>query len=172
SLDAHHTEPRAEALRAVEERAGAHAELDARRPETRVVGGRARLAQPFLALVEHREGAAERRARRLGQGRDPARPLPGATHGKARRGVMKLAPGGGGGVHLSLADGRAGRRALLAVVAEGRADEVTNGLIAIGEGGDNDGILAARLREEREIGPPAQEEGPGAFAAPGRARAG
>src|SRR6185369_11097353 len=61
-------------------------------------------------------------------------------------------------VYLGLADGQTGRRALLAVVAERRADEIADGLVAIGERGDDDGVLAARLREQREIGPPAEEE--------------
>src|SRR5262245_32335306 len=127
----------------------------------RVASGRARLEQPFLAFVEHGERAAQGRAWLLGQGRDSARSLPDASHGQARRGVVELAPEVGVVVYLGLADGEAGRRALLAVVAEGRADEIADGLIAIGESGDDDGVLAARLREQCEIGPPAQEQARG-----------
>ena len=60
-------------------------------------------------------------------------------------------------VDLGLADGQARRRALLAVVAEGRADEIADGLVAVGERGDDDRVLAARLGEEREVRPPREE---------------
>ena len=99
-------------------------------------------------------------------GRDPARQLPGAAHGEAGRGVAQLAPEVGVVVHLGLADGEAGRRALLAVVAEGRADEIADGLIAIGERRDDDGVLAARLREQRRD--PAASPGRGAPSRPSR----
>ena len=119
---------------------------------------RSRLEQPLLALVQRRERAPERGAGRLGQRRDPARQLPRAAHGQAGGGVAELAPEVGVVVHLGLADGQARRRALLAVVAEGRAHEIADRLVAVRERRDDDGVLAARLREEGQIGPPAQEE--------------
>src|SRR5437870_4930590 len=157
-LGAHQSEHGAEAFGAVEEGAGTHAELDAGRPELRVVRCRARLEQPLLALVEHGERAPEGGAGCLRQRGDPAGRLPRGADGKALRSIAKLASEVGVVVHLGFANGEAGRRALLAVVAEGRADQIANRLIAIGESRDDDGVLAARLSEQREIGSPAEEQ--------------
>src|ERR1700704_1845391 len=117
----------------MEERARPHAELDAGRPELWVVRRRARLEQPLLTLVEHGERTPERGARRLSQRRQPARRLPRAADVQAGHGVAKLAAEIGRVVHLGLADREAGRRALLAVVGEGRTHEVADGLITVRE---------------------------------------
>ena len=138
--------------------ARSHAELDAGRPELRVVRagrGSSSHSSPSSSTVSARRSAA------------PGGWVSGvirlvSSHalpdGEAGGGVAELAPEVGVVVHLGLADGEAGRRALLAVVAEGRADEIADGLVAIRERRDDDGVLAARLREQRQIGPPAEEE--------------
>ena len=118
----------------------------------------ARLEQPLLARVEDGERPPQRGAGRLGQRRDATGQLPRAADGEAGRRVAELAAEVGVVVHLGLADGEAGRRALLAVVAEGRADEIADGLVAIGQRRDDDGVLAAGLREQRQIRTPAEEE--------------
>src|SRR6266513_716189 len=93
----------------------------------------ARLEEPLLAGVERREGAPQRLAGRLGQRRDAARELPRAAGIVAGRSVAELAAKDGIVVHLGLADGEAGRGALLSLVTKGRADEVAYGLVAVGE---------------------------------------
>src|SRR5947209_9230963 len=117
----------------------------------------ARLEEPLLAGVERREGAPQRLAGWLGQRRDAARELPRAAGTEAGRRVAELAAEDGIVVHLGLADGEAGRRALLPLVAEGRADQIADGLIAVGQRGDDDRVLAARLGEEPEIRAPGEE---------------
>ena len=149
-LGAHQPQHGAEALRAVEERAGPHAELDAGRPELGVVAvatrGSSSHSSPASRTVSARRSAAPGG---WVSGVIAARQLPRAADGEAGRRVAQLAAEVGVVVHLGLADGEAGRRALLAVVAEGRADEVADGLVAIGQRGDDDGVLAAGLREQR-----------------------
>ena len=83
-----------------------------------------------------------------------ARRLPGAAHREARRRVAELAAEGRIVVDLGLADREAGRRALLPVVAEGRAHEVADRLVAVGQRGDDDRVLAAGLGEEPQVRPP------------------
>ena len=60
-------------------------------------------------------------------------------------------------VHGCLHDGQAGRRALLAGVPEGGVDQVGDGLVEIGGGGDDHGVLAAGFGVQRQAGPPAQK---------------
>src|SRR6185436_11750996 len=104
--------------------------------------------QPGLALLERGERTPERGAGRLRERGDAARWIPRAPHRQARRRIPELPAERGVVVHLGLADREAGRRALLAVVAEGRADEIADGLVAVRQRGDDDRVLAARLREE------------------------
>src|SRR5438876_4993934 len=122
-----------------------------------ILVARARLEKPLLAAVERGEGAQQRLAGWLGQRRDAARELPRAAGIEAGRSVAELAAKDGIVVHLGLADGEAGRRALLPLVAKGRADEVAYGLVAVGQRGDDDRVLAARLGEEPEIRAPGEE---------------
>ena len=117
----------------------------------------ARLEEPLLAGVERREGAPQRLGGRLGQRRDAARELPRAAGIEAGRSVAELAAEDGIVVHLGLADGEAGRGALLSLVTKGRADEVAYGLVAVGQRGDDHRVLAARLGEEPEIRAPGEE---------------
>src|SRR4029453_5121338 len=63
---AHEAEHRTEALRAMEEGAAAHPQLDARRPERSLAVEPVRLQQPLLALLERGERAGQRAAGRLG----------------------------------------------------------------------------------------------------------
>ena len=123
-----------------------------------VVRRRPRLEQPLLPLVEDGQRAPERRARGLSERRDSARQLPRAAHGEARGRVAKLAPEVRIVVHLRLANGETRGRALLAVVAEGRSNEVADRLVPIRERGDDDGVLPARFREQGEIGSPAEKQ--------------
>ena len=83
--------------------------------------------------------------------------IPGVADGEARGGIAELTAEHLVLVHLGLADGQARRRALLAVVAEGRADEIADGLISIRERRDDHRVLAARLGEEREVRSPREE---------------
>src|SRR6266702_6281310 len=108
----------------------------------------ARLEEPRLTGVRRREGAPQRLAGWLGQRRDAARELPRAAGIEAGRRVAELAAKDGIVVHLGLADGEAGRRAFLPLVAEGRADQVADGLVAVGERRDDHRVRAARLGEE------------------------
>lgn len=43
-------------------------------------------------------------------------------------------------------------------MAEGGFDEVADGLFAVGEGGDDDGVLAAGFSEDGAVGRPLAEE--------------
>src|SRR5882762_7671341 len=117
----------------------------------------ARLEEPLLAGVERGEGAPQCFAGWLGQRRDAARELPRAAGIEACRRAAELATEDGIVVHLGLADGEAGRRALLPLVAEGRADEIADGLVMVGQRRDDHRVLAARLGEELEIRAPGEE---------------
>src|SRR5712692_8591885 len=97
----------------------------------------ARLEEPLLAGVERGEGARQRLAGRLGQRGDAARELPRVADIEAGRRVPELTTEDGIVVHLGLADGEAGRRALLPLVAEGGANKVANSLVAVGQRGDD-----------------------------------
>src|SRR5204863_6189354 len=153
-LGAHEPQHRSEALRAVEEGPAANAELDPRRPEVRVPAYHPRLEEPLLAFVQCGEGAPERFARWLGQRRDSVPRVPRAARIEAGRGIAELTAENGVVVDLGLADGETRRRTLLPLMAEGRANQVANGLVAVGERRDDHRVLAARLGEECEIGAP------------------
>src|SRR5262245_62114692 len=107
-----------------------------------------RLEEPFFPLVERGQRLPQGIARTLCQRRDPAGRVPRAADVEARGGVAELSPECRVLVHLGLADGEAGRRALLAVVSEGRANEIADRLVAVRERGDDHRVLAARLGEE------------------------
>ncbi len=57
--------------------------------------------------------------------------------------------------------GQAGRRALLAGVAERGLDQVGDRQVEVGGGGDDDGVLARRLGEEPQVGAPRRGTGRG-----------
>src|SRR5260370_11862631 len=117
----------------------------------------ARLEKPLFAGIERGERALQRLAGRLGQRRDAAGELPHATGIEAGRRVPELTAEDGVVVHLGLADGEAGRRALLPLVAEGGADQGADGLVPVGERRDDHRVLAARLGEELEIRAPGEK---------------
>src|SRR5262245_41368519 len=103
----------------MEERATAHTELDAWRPEARMIADTVRLEEPLLALVKRRERPPQRVARRLRERCDAVRRVPGAADVEARRRIPQLTPEHGIVVHLGLADREARRRAFLSAVPEG-----------------------------------------------------
>src|SRR2546425_440130 len=94
---------------------------------------RARLEKPLLTAVERGEGAPQCLAGWLGERGDTARELPRAADIEAGRRVAELTTEDGVVVYLGLADGEAGRRAFLPLVAEGRAGQIADGLVAVGQ---------------------------------------
>src|SRR5262245_11040082 len=145
----------------MEEGTAAHAQLDPRRPETRMVPDPSWLEEPFFPFVERRQRAPQSIARTLRQRRDPAGRVPRAADVETRGGVPELPTECGVLVHLGLADAEAGRRALLAIVTEGRANEIADRLVSIRERGDDHRVLAARLGEEQKVGTPFEESAGG-----------
>ena len=76
---------------------------------------------------------------------------------EARRSVADTFEKRGVVVQRRLDDGEARSRALLAGVAERRPHEIDDGAVDVGARGDDDAVLAARLGEQSEIGPPPEE---------------
>ncbi len=160
-VGAHQTQHRPEALGAMEPRTRPHAEADARRP-TRLGGSPRRVElprfdQPGLAVVEPREPAEELVGRWGDQRAD--------HRGGVRRGADAQAGHGIAQAPLELRvvvdlgddDAEAGRRALLAGVAECRPHEVGDRLVDVGRRRDDECVLAARLGEHAQIGPPVEK---------------
>ena len=106
------------------------------------------LQQPLLAFVERRQRAFELVARRLRQWRDLVVGCPRRADGQRLHGVPQLAAEGGVVVDFGLQNGERGGGALLAVVAKGRAHQVLDRLIVIGQRGDDQAVFAARFSEQ------------------------
>ena len=167
-VGAHHAEHRAEALGLVEPRALGDAEPDAGRPAPArdrfavfagfATGPLAGLDEPPLALVERREAAAAAVSDGgsisgaiivAGSSASPTRTLRTAAASRAQELAVVVHRGG--------EDQQAGGRALLAGVAERRADDVADRRVDVGGLGDDDRVLAARLGEQAQRRLPVEE---------------
>ena len=84
--------------------------------------------------------------------------VPGRSDGQAGGSVLQLAAERRIVIDLGLKNAEAGCRTFLPVVTEGGAHQVFNGLIPVGHGRDNEGILATGLGEQAQVRPPVLEE--------------
>ena len=164
-VGAHHAEHRPEALGLVEPRARA-GRRSARRASTASRSSSRRGStshdSPASSVVRARasgpDGAGDQRADHRGQVRRRA-------DAQAAHGVGEAATERRVVVQRRLDDRQAGRRALLPGVAERRADEVAQGEVDVGRLADDEGVLAARLGEQPEVGAPPEEQAGGVVGA-------
>ncbi len=155
----HDAEHGSEELLRVEARPRSHPRADARRPQTRPE--LARLDEPPLALVERRQRPGEFPARLGDERRHLGAGIDRRSDAQRPRRVDELS-----GEPRRARDGpdedrERGGGTLLPRVREGAADEVARGEVDVGGGGHDDRVLAARLREQGQVGPPRPEEGRG-----------
>ena len=158
---AHDAQDRPEALGFVEPGAGLDLVADARRPHQALLIQLAGPQQPLLAGVEPGEAALEFLARRLDQRVHVGAQVAAVADLEGRGGVEDLVHQALGLAGRADQNGQGARRALLPGVAERGVDDVARRQIRVGRRGDDDGVLAARLREHRPVRPPPAEQGGG-----------
>ncbi len=155
---AHHAEHRSEELGEVEVRPGLHAVADAGRPEAAGLVLGLRLHEPLLADAELRERVLELAGGRLDDRAHLRGRVRRVAHAQRRHGVGELREEPAGLPDRAHEDHEARRRALLAGVAERALHDVGGGQVEVGARGHDDGVLAAGLREEREVRAPGAED--------------
>ena len=144
-VDAHDAEDRAEVLGEVVLAAGLDARADARAPQAVRVVEAARRDLPLLPGLEGRE-PPEELARGLGGERSHLGGEvigPGDVEGADR--IEELVAHARGEADAADEDHVGRGRALLAGVPEGGVDDVLDGEVEVGRGGDDDGVLARGL---------------------------
>ena len=115
------------------------------------------LEEPFFAFVELGEAAVEVGGRFLDEGGDDVLVFGGGADGEGFGGVFEAVEEVGAVVEGSLDEGDGGGGAFLARVMEGGFDEILDGEVGVGSGGDDEGVFAGGLGGEVEVGSPAEE---------------
>ena len=142
----------------MELRTGTHPHLDSRRPHPAVDIQAARLEQPLLAGGQHGQGVEQLAGRRSHEGAEHRGRIGGGTYLQGGRRIHHLPQEPLVGGDRTHEDPQAGRRTLLALMAERRAHEVCSRQVQIGLGGHDQGVLAAGLGEEPHVRVPAAEQ--------------
>ena len=167
---AHEPEHGAEDLGAVEEGPRGHPVLDARRPQATGVVELPRLDEPALTGLERRERPEQLAARRLDDRAHPGAEVARPADGDRGDRVDQLSAEARRVRDRPDEDAERCGGALLPGVPEGGGDEVGDGEVDVGRGGDDQGVLARGLAEHPGTvgapGPPGGEH-PRGLARPG-----
>ena len=151
-IGTHHSQQGTEEFGHVGVAAGLHPVLDARGPHVGVIVHHARFQSPALAGLQSGQGTLQVTGRRVDERPHFVGEIPAGAGLETLGGVRQLALEVLIVVNFFFQDQQGGGRTLLAAVAEGRVDDILDGLIAVGHGGDDGGVFAAGFGREQHGG--------------------
>ena len=150
-LGLHHAQHRAEELGQMGEAARLHAPLDGRPHDVRVLVGKVRHDGPRLARFQFLERRLEHAGGRPNQRAHLGLQIPGRSDRNALDRIAQCLAEGLVVEDLFFQDQQRRGRTLLAAVAERGMQHVLDGQIAVGDRGDDRGVLAAGLGQQLQV---------------------